>query len=457
MNVTRRQFSLFAGAVMNLLRAEDLRMVKARRKPTDEWHEYPTRTLDRLTGFQPLAEAPKTDQYGGRLDRKQRASGFFYPAKLGSRWYLIDPAGNPYIQAGICSLTTGRSATNRTNLQTKFGKAEKWAAQTSDLLRSNGFTGSGGWSDVDVLRTAPHRLAYCTTGNFMGDFGRSHHLTHQQAGHLGYANDFIPVFHPDFEAASDSAAQKLTATKDDAFLLGHFSDNELPAPPDLLDRGLRLDSDDPGRKAAEKWLAERKPGGAGNPSDDDREAFRGFVYDRYFQVTTAAIRKYDPNHLCLGPRMHGPFLKSAPVMQAAGRHLDALALNVYNYWTPPTELMTMWSGQSGKPFIVTEWYTKGEDSGYPNTSGAGWNVPTQRDRGWFYQNFTLALLESKNCIGWHWFKYLDNDPDDLTTDPSNRDSNKGMVNLRYEPYADLVAAMKSLNANIYALADYFDR
>jgi hypothetical protein len=457
MSLTRREFPLIAGAAMNLSRAEDLRIVKARRKPNDEWREYATRTLDRVTGFRPLAEAPKTDLYGGRLDRKQRARGFFYPAKLGGRRYLIDPAGNPYIQAGICSLTAGRSATNRKNLATRFGTTEKWAAQTSDMLRSNGFTGSGGWSDVDVLVTAPHRLVYCTTGNFMGDFGRSRHLTHQQAGHLGYANDFIPVFHPDFEAACDSAAQKLAATKEDPFLLGHFSDNELPAPPDLLDRALGLDSDDPGRKAAENWLAARKSGALGTPGDEDREAFRGYVYDRYFQVTTAAIRKYDPNHLCLGPRMHGPFLKSAPVMQAAGKYLDVLSLNVYNYWTPPAELMAMWSGQSGKPFLVTEWYTKGEDSGYPNTSGAGWNVPTQQDRGWFYQNFTLALLESKNCIGWHWFKYLDNDPDDLTTDPSNRDSNKGLVNLRYEPYADLVAAMKSLNANIYALADYFDR
>jgi len=34
----------------------------------------------------------------------------------------------------------------------------------------------------------------------------------QQAGHLGYANDFIPVFHPDFESACDAAAQKLAAT-----------------------------------------------------------------------------------------------------------------------------------------------------------------------------------------------------------------------------------------------------
>ena len=222
MNLTRRQFSLIAGAAVNPLRAEDLRTVKARRKPNDDWHEYPTRTLDRVTGFQPFREAPKTDPYGGRLDRKQRATGFFYPVKLSGRWYLIDPAGNPYIQAGICSLAAGKSATNRKNIEAKFGTPENWAAQTSDLLRSDGFTGCGAWSDVSVLRSAPHRLVYCTTNNFMGDFGRSQHLTHQQAGHLGYANDFIPVFHPDFEAACDAAAQNLAVTKDDCFCWATF-------------------------------------------------------------------------------------------------------------------------------------------------------------------------------------------------------------------------------------------
>src|ERR1700686_5438570 len=93
------------------------------------------------------------------------------------------------------------------SLEARFGTPEKWAAQTSDLLR-----------------TAPHRLVYCAIGNFMGDFGRSQHLTHQQAGHLGYANDVIPVFHPDFEAACDAAAQKLAATKEDSFCC-HFSDD----------------------------------------------------------------------------------------------------------------------------------------------------------------------------------------------------------------------------------------
>jgi hypothetical protein len=46
MNLTRRQFSLIAGAAVNRLRAEDLRMVKARRKPNDEW----TRISDAYAG-----------------------------------------------------------------------------------------------------------------------------------------------------------------------------------------------------------------------------------------------------------------------------------------------------------------------------------------------------------------------------------------------------------------------
>jgi hypothetical protein len=79
-----------------------------------------------------------------------------------------------------------------------------------------------------------------------------------------------------------------------------------------------------------------------------------------------------------------------------------------------------------------------------------------RDGGMFYQNFTLALLESKMCVGWHWFRYMDNDPDDKKVDPSNRDSNKGILNSRYAPYEPLLQAMNELNVRAYSLVDYFD-
>jgi hypothetical protein len=188
-----------------------------------------------------------------------------------------------------------------------------------------------------------------------------------------------------------------------------------------------------------------------------REEFLQHVADRYFRITTQAIRKYDPNHLCLGSRYHGGDLSKPVLWSAAGKYLDVVAVNYYGTWTPSQERMQSWVQASGKPFIVTEWYVKGMDSGMANTTGAGWCVKTQRDRGLFYQNFTLGLLESKNCVGWHWFKYMDNDPANLKTDPSNRDSNKGIVTFRYEPYPPLLDAMKQLNQRVYSLVEYFDK
>ena len=116
----------------------------------------------------------------------------------------------------------------------------------------------------------------------------------------------------------------------------------------------------------------------------------------------------------------------------------------------------MWSGQTGKPVLITEWYAKGADTGMANTGGAGWLVRTQQERGVFYQHFALGLLQSRGCVGWHWFRYADNDPDDKTVDPSNRDSNKGIVTARYEPWQPLLDAMKPLNERAYGLTKYFD-
>jgi hypothetical protein len=64
--------------------------------------------------------------------------------------------------------------------------------------------------------------------------------------------------------------------------------------------------------------------------------------------------------------------------------------------------------------------------------------------------------ETKACVGRHWSKYADNSPADLTTDPSDRDSNKGIVTSRHEPYERLLAGMKEMNREVYALADHFD-
>ncbi|MFH1716210.1 MAG: hypothetical protein ABIF19_02570 [Planctomycetota bacterium] len=437
--------------------------VAAKRKPADKnWTLRETRTIELLEDFQPGSKNIPRDKYGGRADAKAQTTGFFYPKKIADRWWLVDPEGNLFVHVGVCSVRSGDSDFSRKSAIEKFGTPEKWAEFATGLLAEYGFNGTGGWSDTDLLRATPHPQAYTLSWRFMGSFGSSKKLVWQEPGHMGYPNKCIPVFHPDFEKFCDEYAKQLAVTSGDPWLIGHFSDNELPIVSDMLDRSLQLDPNNPnlryGYEAARKWLDKRKGKDAGpkDITDADRQAFLGYAAERYYQVTTDAIRRYDPNHLCLGSRLHGGALSLPHIFRAAGKYPDVIAVNYYGAWGPNAEKMAMWARESGRPFMITEFYAKGHDSGLPNNSGAGWLVRTQKDRARFYQHFTLGLLESESCVGWHWFKYCDNNPEDLSTDPSNRDSNKGIVNYQHEPYAALLNDMKKLNNDVYALIDYFD-
>ena len=439
---------------------EDAMIVKARRKPDQPWKEYETRTVDLLPDFTPGTEEIEQSKFGGWFDKRAEATGFFYARKIGDRWWLVDPEGCLFIHIGVCATQPGRTKANKAALKAKFGTLEQWAAATTVMLREHGFNGIGAWSDTQLIRSSPQPLVYTTTLNFMSSFGSKRHLTRQLPGHKGYPNDCIPVFHPEFESFCNERARVLADTKDDPYLLGHFSDNEMPAP--RLDKFLTLDQSDPdiapGYQAARDWLNQRKgkETSVADINDEDHEAWVEYVYSRYFEITTKAIHKYDPNHLCLGSRFHGSDRRSPGAWKAAGKYLDVVSMNYYGVWGPDQDTLKDWAEWSGKPVMITEFYTKGMDSGYPNRTGAGWIVETQSDRGLFYQHYIIGLLESKSCVGWHWFKYMDNDPADLRTDPSNRDSNKGIVTIRYDEYKPLLEKMKTLNRNVYPIIQYFD-
>src|SRR5690606_22216507 len=259
----------------------------------------------------------------------------------------------------------------------------------------------------------------------------------------------------------EEAIRPIAQDADDPYLLGYYTDNELPWKNDALDRPLsRLGPEEAGDQAARAWLDARKGKDAtlADVTDEDRAAFNGFYFETYLKKVTGAIRRYDPNHLYLGCRFNQAKeeLRSPELFRVAGKYMDVVSINHYRKWEPVQEQMAQWEAWSGKPFLITEWYTKGEDSGLPNRTGAGWNVPTQADRGYFYQNFAMELIRSRACVGWHWFTYQDNDPEDLTTDPSNRDSNKGIVDSRFNPYLPLMEQMKRFNDRVYGLIEYLD-
>lgn len=433
------------------------RTVMVSRGPDNPWFLMKTRVL---------ADMPQIQQdhiislYGGIVPEGGLlpASGFFRTARINGRWWFVDPEGHLFIHRGVVTVRESRTKAGQQALSKRFGSPEKWATETIKLLRHHGFNGTGAWTDDVALQTAGGGLVYTRLWNFMSSYGKKRGGTHQKPGHTGYPGDCPFIFDPEFPAFCDEHAQQLAATKDDPWLLGHFTDNELPWSRKMLENYLSLPENDPGHEAALRWLRERHGANATavKITGKDREDFLEFAVDRYFSIITKAIRRHDPNHMVLGVRFHGGALKLPEVFRAAGRHVDVVSVNYYRAWRPDAKLLQSWSADSGRPVLITEWYAKGVDSGMANKGGAGWLVKSQADRGLFYQNFTLGLLESPACVGWHWFKYVDNDPTDGRADPSNRDSNKGIVSNRYLEYPELLDAMREVNTRGYGLIRHFD-
>jgi hypothetical protein len=443
--------------------------VEVKTDPGDaKWQVKQTRTIDQLSGFS-SSKPVETSRWGGwAAHRESKGEGFFRVKKADNgRWWLVDPDGYRFIHVGVAAVYQGIEKVAAATTLDKFHTPKAWADFTLEILRDAHFNGMGGWTERAAVHDNPSVLPYTVSLDFSGDFGRKMGITHVNPGQTGYINEVPPIFHPDFPAWCENyAMERVTRLKSDSMLIGYFADNELPFRREMLDNSLTLDPDIKGvgplRSAAEAWLMTRKGCAKDSLSkltltDEDRIAFLSDACERYYSLVGAALRKYDPNHLFLGTRFHGRITQQPEVFKAAGKHADVISVNLYHAWSAKPDRLEMWTKESGRPVLVTEFYAKGMDSGLENINGAGWVVKTQQARGEFYQNFTLSLLEAKNVVGWHWFKYRDNEHFDDNAQKGNRDSNKGIVTWDYKPYVPLIEKMKELNANVYPLTDYFDK
>ena len=424
-----------------------------------DYEPFKTRVVDNLAGYEAPEEPQRLSRYGGWLDKQTEATGFFHVKKIDGRWWGVDPDGYLYINSAMNSLRMGPSERNQQALKDSFGTRENWMSQTIRMLQDIGFNSAGSWSDhravIEHNKIAERPFAYTINWNFMSSYGRERGGTYQRPGNTGYPNQAIFVFDPGFEEFAFRHAKQLKEFKDDPNLYGHFSDNEMPFRLSALDDFYTLPENEPGHHGAREWLW-RNEITIEDATDQHREKFLAYVADRYFSIVSAAIKENDPNHMYLGSRFHGSERNRQLFMETVGKYLDVVSVNYYNRWTPEEDHMENYTIWTGRPFIITEYYTKGEDSGMPNHSGAGWIVRSQKDRGLFYQNFNLALIESGNCVGWHYFRYQDNDPTATGVDPSNIDGNKGIVDNYYRVWKDFVQKMKEINLQVYDLILHFD-
>ena len=396
-----------------------------------------------------LTQVPRT-RWGGIADGRFRPGGFFRVGERDGVFWLIDPDGGRYLSKGVNTVRFDQDAIQHSSripyaeaCRRKYGSEHAWRIAVARRLASWGFNTLGCWSDQAAAAAGPSPLA--VTPNL--DLGMSFAWQQNDRNPDEPRQDFPDVFDPQFDIHVRHRARELCAKRSgDQNIIGWFIDNELRWGPDwrgpdeLLMLFLNLSPTTPGRVAASDWLRQRRGHtvSAQALSTADCAAFVALLADRYFAMTTAAIKAADPNHLVLGCRFATP--PPAAVIDAAARHVDVISFNCYE--SEANAAIDAYA-VAGKPCLIGEFSFRAADSGLPNSNGAGPQVATQAERAAGFRHYVSAALQKPTVVGYHWFEHADQ-PAEGRFDGEN--SNFGTVTIDDSVYENLTCTMAAVNA-----------
>jgi hypothetical protein len=374
-------------------------------------------------------------------------------------WWLIAPDGQPVLSSGVNNISYRGDVIHGTtrhpyfeNISKIYPSKEAWAQAELKRLSEWGFNTIGSWSDRDLWgRTMPYTVIL--------DIAARSGANWQQGVP-------VDVYSPRFESTARKIADEECAPRaKDPELIGYFSDNELRWGPDwrgkqnMLAMYLSLPADSPGRRHAVDFLKKRYAGKIAKldqawgvhaksfaevPTEAATEAFRadnseflGMVAQRYFEVCAQAIHAADPNHLYLGAKFAGT--PPDPVIRAS-HGADVVSVDIYKF--DPRLVVEHIYKLAQRPILVAEFAFRAENSGLPNTRGAGPKVPDQAARARAYTNYVKWLESLPEAVGYHWFEWCD-EPREGRFDGEN--SNYGLVNIHDQPYTEFVKAVTEAN------------
>jgi len=204
-----------------------------------------------------LILAAKAAFYGGWSALTTEGTGFFRVTCLDGVWWIVDPEGNVFLSKGVNHVsytadvapTLGYSPYGRVT-RTKYGDATSWAQASVERLRNWGFNTIGAWSSSETFTQG---MAYTPILNIGS-----------AAGGDWLQGRFPDVFSARFRETADRIARERCAPlRDDPYLLGYFTDNELRWGADwrsdqsLLEDYWSLPPEAEGKRAALRLVAER--------------------------------------------------------------------------------------------------------------------------------------------------------------------------------------------------------
>jgi hypothetical protein len=396
--------------------------------------------------------------------------GVFSVAMQGGHAWFIAPDGQRFLSQGVNHVADSSHDAPNPNFYDPVNKQfagdkAAWVASAFQRLSSWGFNTVGAWSD-DALYGQRFPYTYILYS-------------------AGFDQPLEHVFDPYFESRVATNTEKARKLKDDPYLIGYFLDNELPwwgevgwhagGQKSLLEKYAHAEVGTGGKRVLRQFLESRYGQDLarfnaayhttlhsfdeleqsielpvrGPALRRDADDFAGVVAERYFAVTTKALRERDPKHLILCVRFAGE--APWPVVEVAGKYCDVLSVNQYQRTGDVDQrLLDDFYVKTKKPILVTEYSFSATEnqSGDPNTKGASVTVPTQRERAEHTQRFASQALALPYVVGMHWFEWADESPQGRF-DGENQDY--GLVDIHDHPYALLTQAHALLNRDAEAM------
>ena len=439
------------------------------------------------------------DQYGGWSDGPQlKATGFFRTAKVGGKWWLVDPEGRLFFSHGIdCVMEDQRTPVEereswfqdfpgndpafgkftarvrsimghyagrmvdcfsfvRANLLRKYGP--EWRAVSEDLaqrrLRSWGMNTIGNWSGEScrAMRKTPYVDQFSRGGGRMIE------------GSGGYWGQFPDVFDPGFVSGMlrEMEARK-GRSAGDPWCIGFFSDNELSWGDDtsLALAVLKSPTDQPAKKIFIEDLR-RKYGGIealntawgtshvsweefllGRDVPDLKKAhadllfFSGRIAEKYFATARDAVRSAAPGQLYLGCRFAG---SNDPAVRAAAKFCDVVSYNFYR-----RSIADFRFPGGDKPLLVGEFHFGALDRGLFHPGLVP--VANQEERGRAYHDFVMGAVRHPLFVGTHWFQWSDQPLTGRALDGENYQI--GFLDVADTPYPSMIDASRRVADEMY--------
>ena len=444
------------------------------------------------------------NKYGGWLQGPElEATGHFRTLKIDGKWWFIDPDGRLFWSHGIGSVEAGGA--------TPVSDREHYFTNLPDTSQFREFYGKSGPSFpkgfykgknkiVTTFRSFAWTLYKKYGDTWENDFKNLMHIRFKSWGmntigtgstetriipycsllstrgarrieaSEGAWSKFPDPFDNSFQESIITRIANNKETMNDPFNIGYFVDNELGWGNDtyIANAIIQSPEDQPAKKAMLQFLKDKygtievfnsawrtsyktwndfmKSTSLPETENSDTRIFSSIVADKYFRTIDETLDKVAPNKLYLGCRFDFHYFPSEDTscnwsVRIASRYCDVLSFNRYRYCADDLK-----SPAEDKPVLLTEWHMGTLDRGMLHFSLR--YADSQENRAEMYSYYVKSAIENPNCIGSHWFCYIDQP---LLGRPDGENLNAGFVDHCDIPYPEMIKASRQIGENMYTL------